>query len=163
MKVKAVLALGGNLGDRRATLEAAIEAISKTEGIKLKAASELYESVALTVDGPDANQPSYLNAVVEIATSLKPKELLAKLNEIENSFGRVRLARWAPRTLDIDIIVYGTELIETKTLVIPHPRAFERSFVLVPWLSIDKDAVLPGRGKVADLVAGLADAVAVAR
>lgn len=162
MKVKAVLALGGNIGDRRATIEGAIAELNKTEGIKVKAASELYETVALTLAGPDETQPSYLNAVVEIATSLKPKALLAVCNQIENQFGRVRLARWAPRTLDIDIIVYGTELIETKNLVIPHPRAFERSFVLVPWLSIDPDAVIPGRGRIADLVAELSDEVVIA-
>ena len=162
MKVKAILALGGNIGDRRATVEGAIAELNKTEGIKVKAASELYETVALTLAGPDETQPSYLNAVVEIATSLKPKALLAVCNQIENQFGRVRLARWAPRTLDIDIIVYGTELIETKNLVIPHPRAFERSFVLVPWLSIDPDAVIPGRGRIADLVAELSDEVVIA-
>ena len=162
MKVKAILALGGNIGDRRATIEGAIAELNKTEGIKVKAASELYETVALTLAGPDETQPSYLNAVVEIATSLKPKALLAVCNQIENQFGRVRLARWAPRTLDIDIIVYGTELIETKNLVIPHPRAFERSFVLVPWLSIDPDAVIPGRGRIADLVAELSDEVVIA-
>ena len=163
MKVKAVLALGGNLGDRRATIEGAVSELAKTEGIKVKAASELYETVALTLSGLDESQPSYLNAVVEISTTLKPKALLAVCNQIENLFGRVRLARWAPRTLDIDIIVYGSELIETKTLVVPHPRAFERSFVLVPWLSIDPDAVIPGRGRIADLVAELDDVVVVAK
>lgn len=163
MKTKVILALGGNLGDKRATLEAAISEIAALDGTKLKATSELFESVALSVDGPDSNQPSYLNAVIEIATSLKPKQLLAKLNEIENKFGRVRLARWAPRTLDIDIISYGNELIETKSLVVPHPRAHERSFVLVPWLSIDPEAFIPGRGKVADLVTELKDSVAVAK
>lgn len=161
--MKAVLALGGNLGDRRATIEGAIAELGKTEGIKVKAVSELYETVALTVSGPDESQPSYLNGVVEISTSLKPKALLAACNQIENQLGRVRLARWAPRTLDIDIIVYGSELVETKSLVIPHPRAYERSFVLVPWLSIDPDAVIPGRGRVVDLVAELTDEVVVAR
>lgn len=163
MKSKAVLALGGNLGDKRATLLGAISEISKTEGIRLVVQSELYESVALTVTGPDSDQPSYLNAVVIIETKLKPKPLLKALNEIENKFGRVRLARWAPRTLDIDIISYGAELIETKSLIIPHPRAFERSFVLVPWLSIDPEAVIPGRGRVADLVLELQDSVVVAK
>ena len=163
MKSKAVLALGGNLGDKRATLLGAISRIASTEGIKLVAQSELYESVALAVTGPDSDQPSYLNAVVMIKTSLRPKQLLKALNEIENQFGRVRLARWAPRTLDIDIITYDSELIETKSLIIPHPRAFERSFVLVPWLSIDPEAVLPGRGKVADLVLERQDSVMVAK
>ena len=163
MKSAAILSLGSNLGDRRVTLEAAIQRISDTKGIKLLKQSEIYESVALTDSGYDPEQPSYLNAVVQIETSLKPKPLLRALNEIENEFGRIRLQRWAPRTLDIDIITYGFELIETKSLIVPHPRAFERSFVLVPWLEIDPDAILPGRGSVANLVAELSDSVAVAK
>ena len=162
MKTAAVLSIGGNLGDRRATLQSAIEAIDSTKGIQVVASSEFYESVAITLSGPDTEQPSYLNAAVKVLTSLKPKALLARLNEIEHQFGRVRLLRWAPRSLDIDIITYGTELIETKSLIVPHPRAFERSFVLVPWLSIDPDAVLPGHGPVKLLVADLTDEVVVA-
>ena len=163
MKVVAVLSLGANLGDRRETIEAAIERIAKTKGIKLLKQSDIYESVALTDSGYDPEQPSYLNAVVQVESGLKPKALLAALNEIENEFGRIRLQRWAHRTLDIDIITYGFELIETKSLIIPHPRAFERSFVLVPWLEIDPDAILPGRGSVAQLVSELSDSVAVAK
>ncbi len=163
MKAVAVLSLGANLGDRRATIEAAIGRIAKTTGIKLLKQSEIYESVALTDSGYDPEQPSYLNAVVQVETTLKPKALLAALNEIENEFGRIRIQRWAPRTLDIDIITYGFELIETKSLIVPHPRAFERSFVLVPWLEIEPDAILPGRGSVADLVSELSDLVAVAK
>lgn len=163
MKNRAILALGGNLGDKRATLESAIAALDKTEGMRVKKQSSLYETVALTLDGPDSEQPSYLNAAVEIHTSLKPKKLLAAIHEIENQFGRVRLARWAPRTLDIDIITYNTDLIETKNLIIPHPRAFERSFVLVPWLEIEPEAFLPGRGKISELVAELAQSVVVSK
>lgn len=163
MKNRAILALGGNLGDKRATLEAAILALGNSTGIKLKSRSSLYETVAVTLEGPDLQQPSYLNAAVEIHTSLKPKALLSAIQEIENQFGRVRLARWAPRTLDIDIISYNTELIETKNLIVPHPRAHERSFVLVPWLEIDPEAVLPGRGKVSDLISELNQPVVVAR
>lgn len=159
----AVLSLGANLGERKQTLEAAIEKISKAKGVKLIKQSALYESVALTDSGYDPEQPSYLNAVVQVETSLKPKALLRVLNEIENDFGRIRLQRWAPRTLDIDIITFGYELIETKNLIVPHPRAFERSFVLVPWLEIDPDAILPGRGRISELVAELPDAVVVAK
>lgn len=163
MKNRAILALGGNLGDKRVTLESAIVALTETVGIKVTKRSSLYESVALTLEGLDSEQPSYLNAVVEIQTSLKPKALLAAIHEIENRFGRVRLARWAPRTLDIDIISYNADLIETKHLIVPHPRAFERSFVLVPWLEIEPEAVLPGRGKIAQLVSQLQETVVVAR
>jgi 2-amino-4-hydroxy-6-hydroxymethyldihydropteridine diphosphokinase len=94
-----------------------------------------------------------------VSTNLKPKKLLAYLNEVENQFGRVRLERWAARTLDIDIISYGSELVETKSLVIPHPRAHERAFVLVPWAQMDPEAVLPGHGKVVDLVAEVSSQV----
>ena len=163
MKNKAILSLGANLGDRRQTIERAIARIGETKGIRFLEASAIYESVALTDSGYDPEQPSYLNAVVQVETSLKPKALLAALNEIENEFGRIRLQRWAPRTLDIDIITFGHELIETKSLIVPHPRAFERSFVLVPWLEVDPEAVLPGRGKVSELVAELSDPVVVAK
>ena len=88
-------------------------------------------------------------------TELKPSNLHKLASDVENEFGRVRLARWAPRTLDIDIITFGSELIETKKLVVPHPRAFERAFVLVPWLEVDPDAVIPGRGRISALVSEL--------
>lgn len=113
----------------------------------------------MTSHGIDQSEPNYLNGVIEISTSLKPKKLLAVLNDVENQFGRVRLERWAARTLDIDIITYGTELVETKSLVIPHPRAHERAFVLVPWAELDPEAVLPGRGKVAELAANMSSEV----
>jgi len=161
VKTRAVLALGGNLGDREQTLTAAIAAISEIEGVALVAQSPLVESVAVTEAGEDETQPSYLNCVVLVDTTLKPKKLLAALNQIENDFGRIRLERWAARTLDIDIISYGSELIETRSLVVPHPRAHERGFVLVPWILVDPDAVLPGAGRVADLAAELGDSVRV--
>ncbi len=113
----------------------------------------------MTSKGIDESEPNYLNGVIEVSTSLKPKKLLAALNDVENQFGRVRLERWAARTLDIDIITYGAELVETKSLVIPHPRAYERAFVLVPWAELDPEAVLPGHGKVSELAAPLAGEV----
>lgn len=161
MKAQAILSLGSNLGDRRAILEAAFGAVAEIKGVKLIATSKLYESVALTESGFDPEQPSYLNAAVKVETNLKPKALLAALNEIEHDHGRIRLKRWAPRTLDIDIITFGHELIETKSLIVPHPRAHERSFVLVPWLEIDPDAILPGRGRVDAILAELENDLAV--
>lgn len=163
MKQQAVIALGANLGDRSKTINSAIEKLAKTKGIKLLVKSKLYESIALTEAGLDPDQPSYLNAVVKVQTSLKPKALLTALQEIENDFGRIRLQRWAPRTLDLDIITYGHELIETKSLIVPHPRAHQRSFVLVPWLEVDPDAVLPGRGRVDALVQDLENDLAVVK
>ncbi len=148
---EAILALGGNLGDREQTLESAISQIAALKSVKLIARSSFYESVALTLGGEDEKAPKFLNCVVKIETKLEPKKLLKKLFEIENAHGRVRLERWGPRTLDIDIIVFGSELVQTKSLQIPHPRAHQRGFVLVPWLEIEPEAVLPGHGKVSKL------------
>ena len=159
LKTRAILALGGNLGDRVDTIRKAVAQIDAHPEISVKRQSGLYESHAVTSSGIDQTEPNYLNGVIEVSTSLKPKKLLAALNEVENQFGRVRLERWAARTLDIDIVTYGSELVETKSLIIPHPRAHERAFVLVPWAELDPDAVLPGHGKVADLAAGLANQV----
>lgn len=159
LKTRAILALGGNLGDRVQTVRDAVAMLNAHPEISVKRESALYESFAMTSAGIDQTEPNYLNGVVEISTKLKPKKLLAALNEIENQFGRVRLERWAARTLDIDIITYGSELVETKSLIIPHPRAHERAFVLVPWAELDPDAVLPGHGKVALLAEPLANQV----
>lgn len=155
MKTRAVLALGSNLGDRKKTIKGAIREIGKTKKIKVLKKSSLLETTAVSADGEDQSQPKYLNAVVIIETSLSAKELLQKTQEIENSFGRVRLARWAPRTLDIDIITFGSELIETKSLIVPHPRAHERVFVLAPWLEVDTEAFIPGRGPISALLKNL--------
>lgn len=159
MKTRAILALGGNLGDRVQTIRDAIAQVDAHPEIKVKRESALFESFAMTAKGIDESEPNYLNGVIEVSTSLKPKRLLAALNEVENQFGRVRLERWAARTLDIDIISYGSKLVETKSLVIPHPRAHERAFVLVPWAELDPEAVLLGHGKVADLAGPIAQQV----
>lgn len=159
LKTRAILALGGNLGDRVDTIRRAVAQINAHPEISVKSQSGLYESYAMTSSGIDKTEPNYLNGVIEVSTSLKPKKLLAALNEVENQFGRLRLERWAARTLDIDIITYGSELVETKSLVIPHPRSHERAFVLVPWAELDPEAVLPGHGKVSDLAAALANQV----
>ena len=141
------------------TIREAVLQIDSHPDISVKRQSGLYESFAMTSKGIDQSEPNYLNGVIEVSTSLKPKALLKALNEVESYFGRVRLERWAARTLDIDIITFGSELIETKSLIIPHPRAFERAFVLVPWVDLDPEAVLPGHGKVADLASKLANQV----
>jgi 2-amino-4-hydroxy-6-hydroxymethyldihydropteridine diphosphokinase len=159
LKTRAILALGGNLGDRVQTIRDAVAQIDAHPDISVKKQSGLYESFAMTPAGIDESEPNYLNGVIEVSTSLKPKRLLVALNEIENHFGRVRLERWAARTLDIDIITFGSELIETKSLIIPHPRAHERAFVLVPWAELDPEAALPGHGKVIDLAAKLVNQV----
>ena len=159
--VKAVLALGANLGDRYQNIKGAIKALDAVPGIKVTAKSPLVESVALTEEGFDDSKPAYLNGVIEVSTTLKPKQLLESVRDVETEFGRIRIERWGSRTLDIDIIVMGDELRATKSLTIPHPRAFERSFVLVPWSLLDPEAVLPGHGRVADLAVPLAHEVQV--
>lgn len=158
-KVPAVLALGGNLGNRQATMRAAIDAISAIDGVKVRKVSKFVESHAVTLAGVDEKAPRFLNAVVLIDTNLKPKALLAELHRIETENGRVRLARWDSRTLDIDIVTYGDTIKAGKELTLPHPRAYQRAFVLVPWAEADPEAVLPGYGKVADLAAEVADQV----
>ncbi len=114
----------------------------------------------MTVRGEDEDAPRYLNAVALLETRLAPGELLASLHRIEARHGRVRRERWGDRTLDLDLIAYGDERIDRDDLVVPHPRAHEREFVLAPWLDVDPDAEIPGRGRVADLLDGLRGGVA---
>jgi len=150
---RAVIALGSNLGDREATLRSAGLDIAATSALNVVAASGLFETPALTLDGVDESAPAYLNAVVIVETALAPIAMLERLNEIEDEHGRVREARWGDRTLDLDLIAYGELTLSTSRLTLPHPRAHERDFVLVPWLQADPDASLPGFGRVHDLLA----------
>ena len=149
--VRAILAIVGNLGKRRKTIRSALKALAVTPGIKGVLCSPLVESSAVTEQGLDESKPPFLNGVVQIDTTLKPKELLTEIRRIETAHGRVRLERWGSRTLDIDIITYGQELKVSKELTIPHPRASERAFVLVPWAMLDPQAILPGYGSVKEL------------
>jgi 2-amino-4-hydroxy-6-hydroxymethyldihydropteridine diphosphokinase len=148
---RAALALGSNQGNRLVTLQGAVDALAETDGVEIAAVSGVFETEP--VGGPQ--QPDYLNAVVVVMTTLSARELLGRAQEIERRFGRARAERWGPRTLDVDIVVVGDELVDEPDLVVPHPRAGERAFVLLPWLAADPDAALPGRGPVADLLSGL--------
>lgn len=153
--VEAVVAFGANLGDRRATLadaEREIAALTGVTGIRMSA---LVESVAITPTGPDPDKPGYVNAVGLVTTTLAPDALLAALHVIENAHGRVREERWGDRILDLDVIAYEDLRSDDPLLTLPHPRAHERDFVLAPWLELDTEAVVPGRGRVADLLAAL--------
>jgi 2-amino-4-hydroxy-6-hydroxymethyldihydropteridine diphosphokinase len=154
---RAVIALGANLGDRGSTLRAAASEIVALPGVQPVASSREVESVAVTLDGPDTSKPRYRNAVVVVDTDLAAQELLDALHGIEDDHGRTRAVRWGDRTLDLDVIAYGDESIDTVTLTVPHPRAHERAFVLAPWADADPDAVLPGRGAVAELLGALGD------
>ena len=155
MKTKAVIALGSNLGDRRETLELAISQIRNFPESKLLTASSFHETVALTESGEDSRKPSYLNAVCLIETTLSAQELLDFCSEVEANLGRVRAERWQDRTIDLDIVAFGDQVIETENLSVPHPRAHERLFVLLPWQEIDPDAEIVGRGRISDLIARL--------
>lgn len=159
--VRAILAIGGNLGKRRKTIRSALKALAVTPGIKKVICSPLVESAAMTEAGIDETKPAYLNGVVQIQTTLKPKELLEQIRRIETEHGRVRLERWGSRTLDIDIVVYGDVLKSGKELTIPHPRAYERAFVMVPWAMLEPDAVLPGHGSVKEIASSMQDQVSV--
>lgn len=145
---RAVLALGSNLGDRLATLQGGVEALLGPPGLDLVALSPVYETVP--VGGPP--QPEYLNAVLIAQTMLEPADLLRRGLAAEAAFGRVRQEVWGPRTLDVDVIVYGDVVSDDPELTLPHPRAQERAFVLAPWLDADPDAEIPGQGRVAALL-----------
>jgi 2-amino-4-hydroxy-6-hydroxymethyldihydropteridine diphosphokinase len=157
--VRAVLAFGSNLGDREATIRAAFAELDTVPGIHVEAVSPLVETAAVKLDGVDESAPRYLNAAAIITTSLNPHDLLDATARIENAHGRVREERWGDRTLDIDIIDFGGRQLSDERLVLPHPRAAERAFVLAPWLAIDPGAALIGHGTVAELLAGLPDEV----
>jgi 2-amino-4-hydroxy-6-hydroxymethyldihydropteridine diphosphokinase/dihydroneopterin aldolase/2-amino-4-hydroxy-6-hydroxymethyldihydropteridine diphosphokinase len=153
--VDAVVALGANLGDRAAVLEEAIADLRRLPLVDAVRASAPIESVAVRLDGPDASAPAYLNAVALVTTRLAPSVLLSYLHAIEARHGRERRERWGDRTLDLDLIAYGDVRSDDPALLLPHPRAAERTFVLEPWLSLDPDAELPGAGRVETLLARL--------
>ncbi len=147
--MKVVIALGSNLGDREENLNRAEAELS--EVIRIDAISTFIETDP--VGGP--TQPDYLNAVLLGDCDRQPEELLQLLLQIESRLGRVRDVKWGPRTLDLDLIVAGDLFIDSEELHIPHPRAHERAFVLAPWLEIDPDGYIPGKGRISDLLAGL--------
>jgi len=151
---RAVLSVGSNLGDRLGTLQGCVQAIGGLPETDVLAISPVYETAP--VGGPA--QSDYLNAVLIVGTGLAALDLLAGTQRIEADFGRIRVEgaeRFGPRTLDIDIISYDEEISGNPVLTLPHPRAHERAFVLVPWHDIDPAASLPGRGPVAALLARL--------
>lgn len=147
--MKAVIALGANIGNPQEQLDIAIALLR--ESLDLRALSSIIRTAP--VGGPD--QPDYLNAVCIAESDLSAAELLALLHGIEKSLGRVREERWGPRTIDLDLIQYGTILSSAEELTLPHPRAHERRFVLEPWLEIEPDAILLTHGKISELLAEL--------
>ena len=144
--MKAVIALGSNLGNRELYIDSAVAELAKV--IEITHLSTNHETDP--VGGPE--QPKYLNAIAIAETELDPRELLIIMLEIENRLGRKREAHWGPRTIDLDLIVFGDEVIDSEVLVLPHPRAHERKFVLEPWLEIDPDAYIPGIGEIESIL-----------
>ncbi len=148
--MRVAFGLGSNLGDRLGHLRAAIAGLSR-RGVRDVQVSSAYETDP--VGGPA--QPDYLNAVVVGETSLAAAELLTVVKELEFEAQRIRTVRNAPRTLDVDILALGGVVLHTEQLTLPHPRAHERAFVLVPWAEVDPDFVVPGLGKVWELAAAV--------
>jgi deoxyguanosine kinase len=161
--VRAFVGLGANLGDREAALRRAVGALAAAAGVEVVAASLVYEGPAHTLD-PAETQPPFLNAVVELRTGLTPEALLAVLHAVERGAGRERRQRWAPRSLDLDLLLYdglvneGSEQGGDTALTLPHPRIAERRFVLQPLHDLDPALGVPGTGRtVAELLAACPD------
>ncbi|WP_234946222.1 2-amino-4-hydroxy-6-hydroxymethyldihydropteridine diphosphokinase [Agrococcus sp. Marseille-P2731] len=147
---RAVLSLGANLGDRLVTIDAAVRAIEAIDGIRVLQRSSAWESPSWHPDG-EGLTPDYVNIVLIVGTLMEPIDLLDALQAVEDALGRERAERWGSRTIDIDIVAVGTIERASDRLVLPHPRAHQRQFVLQPWLELDPGAVLPGHGPIAEL------------
>jgi 2-amino-4-hydroxy-6-hydroxymethyldihydropteridine diphosphokinase len=149
---RAVISIGSNLGERRANLQGAVDSLADTPEVWVTSVSPVYETDP--VDAP-ADSRDYLNAVVLLDTTLSARTLLERGHAIEAAYGRERGSESeanSPRTLDVDLIVVGDRLADEADLQLPHPRAHERGFVLVPWLDLEPEAELPGAGPVSELV-----------
>lgn len=146
---RAWIGLGGNQGDREALLSEAVRLLSATPGIEICQCSSRYE----TLPWGDAEQPLFLNAVIEVRTRLSPGALLSRLQAIETALGRQRTARrWGPRPIDLDLLVYEDQQLKTPDLEVPHPRVTQRAFVLVPLAEIAPALEIPGHGRVEELL-----------
>ncbi len=144
------LGLGSNIGDRAANLGEAVARLAAWPGIRVDRVSALYETAPVGL----TDQPDFLNAVAVVATTLSPHELLSACLAVEKEMGRVRLVRWGPRVIDIDVLLYGGVALDTPELVLPHPRFHERCFVLVPLAEVAPDLPVYGGRTAAELAAG---------
>lgn len=149
---RAYVGLGANLGEREATLRRALELLAATPGIEVVAVSSFRETDPVGL----LDQPSFLNAAAALETSLPARELLAALLAVERGLGRTREGpRFGPRTVDLDLLVYGDEILDEPGLEVPHPRLRERRFALEPLAELAPELTVPGRGRVTDLLAEL--------
>lgn len=149
---RAYVGLGANLGPREETLRRALDLLARQEGIEIVAVSTLRETDPVGI----VDQPRFLNGAVAVDTTLEPRDLLAALLGIERALGRVRDgSRWGPRTVDLDLLLYGDEIVDEPGLRVPHPRLHERRFALEPLAELDPELEIPGRGRVSDLLGQL--------
>lgn len=144
-----VIAVGANMGDASAIVDQTLDVLAQRLDGELLGRSSLYRTAP--VGGVE--QSDFINAVAIVDTALGPHEVLDRLQALEQQAGRERIVRWGPRTLDLDVIAAGDLVSDDPELTLPHPRAHERAFVLIPWLEIDPSAAIPGVGSVRDLVA----------
>jgi len=150
--VRAYIGLGANLADREGTIEQAVGLLGAEPGIEVVSVSSLRE----TKHWGRVAQPAFVNGAVAVETTLEPRALLGVLLDVERRLGRVRDERWGPRTIDLDLLLYGDVVLDEPGLTVPHPRLHERAFALEPLQELDPELAVPGRGSVADLLAALA-------
>ncbi len=148
---RAYVGLGANLGPREVTLLRAVDLLAAADGVEIVAVSRLQDTEPVGV----VDQPAFLNGAVALDTGLSPRGLLDVLLGVEQELGRVRAERWGPRTVDLDLLLYGAETVDEPGLRVPHPRLHERRFALEPLAELDPDLVVPGRGPVSELLAEL--------
>ena len=148
---RAYVGLGANLGPREVTLLRAVDLLAAADGVEVRAVSQLRETDPVGV----VEQPPFLNGAVALDTSLTARELLELLLETERELGRVRDERWGPRTVDLDLLVYGDEIVDEPGLRVPHPRLAERRFALEPLADLDPGLTIPGLGAVSAALAAL--------
>ena len=141
--MKAFVGLGSNLGERESMIRLALDDLSRLPATRLVRASSLYDTEPVG----DADQPNFLNAVAQVETELTPRQLLWNLLLIERRLGRVRTRRWGPRVIDLDLLLFGSEVIDEPDLKVPHPELTRRSFVLVPLVELDPLLVHPVTGE----------------
>ena len=149
---RAYVGLGANLGDRAAALWAALEQLSSEPGLSVVAVSSFRETEPVGL----VDQPRFLNAAAAVDTTLRPRDLLDRLLAIERRLGRTRAGpRYGPRTIDLDLLLYGNEIVAAEGVEVPHPRLHERLFALEPLAELEPELVVPGRGPLAEIIGGL--------